>query len=43
MKGEKFMDEYNDAKKYFEINCEYHDSITNPSSKLFVIKGVSKI
>ena len=43
MKGEKFMDEFNEAKKYFEINCEYYDSITNPSSKLFVIKGVSKI
>jgi len=43
MKGEKFMDEYNEAKKYFEINCEYYDSITNPLSKLFVIKGVSKI
>ena len=42
MKGEKFMDEYNEAKKYFEINCEYYDSITNPGSKLFVIKGVSK-
>ena len=42
MKGEKFMDEFIEAKKYFEINCEYHESITNPSSKVFVIKGVSK-
>ena len=42
MKGEKFMDEFIEAKKYFEINCEYHESITNPGSKVFVIKGVSK-
>jgi 16S rRNA (guanine527-N7)-methyltransferase len=43
MKGEKFMDEFIEAKKYFEINCEYHESITNPVSKVFVIKSVSKI
>jgi len=43
MKGEKFMDEFIEAKKYFEINCEHHESITNPGSKVFVIKGVSKI
>ena len=43
MKGEKFMDEFIDAKKHFEINCDYHESITNPGSKVFVIKGVSKI
>ncbi|EMH80723.1 16S rRNA methyltransferase [alpha proteobacterium HIMB114] len=42
MKGEKFMDEFIEAKKYFEINCEYHESITNSGSKVFVIKGVSK-
>ena len=43
MKGEKFLEEINEAKKYFEINCESHKSNTNPSSKVFVIKGVSKI
>ena len=43
MKGEKFLEEINEAKKYFEINCESHKSITNSSSKVFVIKGVSKI
>jgi 16S rRNA (guanine527-N7)-methyltransferase len=43
MKGENFLEEINEAKKYFEINCESHESITNPSSKVFVIKGVSKI
>jgi 16S rRNA (guanine527-N7)-methyltransferase len=43
MKGEKFMDEFIEAKKYFEINCEHHESITNAASKVFVIKGVSKI
>ena len=43
MKGEKFLEEINEAKKYFEINCESYKSITNPSSKVFVIKGVSKI
>ena len=42
MKGEKFMDEFIEAKKYFEINCEHHESITNPGSKVLVIKGVSK-
>ena len=43
MKGEKFLEEINEAKKYFEINCESYKSITNPSSKVFVIKSVSKI
>ena len=43
MKGENFMDEFNEAKKYFEINCDIHESMTNPGSKLFVIKSVSKI
>ena len=43
MKGENYLDEFNEAKKYFEINCDMYDSITNPSSKLFVIKGVTKL
>ena len=43
MKGENFMDEFNEAKKYFEINCDIHNSVTNPGSKLFVIKGVTKL
>lgn len=43
MKGENFMDEFNEAKKYFEINCDIHESMTNPGSKLFVIKGVTKL
>ena len=43
MKGEKFMNELKIAKKYFEINCESFKSLTNPKSKLFVIKSVSKI
>ena len=43
MKGENFMDEFIEAKKYFEINCDIHDSMTNPTSKLFVIKGVTKL
>ena len=43
MKGENFMNEFSEAKKYFEINCEYHDSVTNQASKIFVIKSVSKI
>ena len=42
MKGENFMDEFSEAKKYFEIKCDIHESITNPGSKLFVIKGVTK-
>ena len=43
MKGENYLDEFDEAKKYFEINCDIHDSITNPGSKLFVIKGVKKL
>ena len=43
MKGENFMDEFIEAKKYFEINCDIHQSMTNPGSKLFVIKGVNKL
>ena len=43
MKGENYLDEFDEAKKYFEINCDMHDSITNPGSKLFVIKGVNKL
>ena len=43
MKGENFMDEFNEAKKYFEINCDIHKSVTNPGSKLFVIKCVTKL
>ena len=43
MKGENFMDEFIEAKKYFEINCDIHESMTNPGSKLFVIKGVTKL
>ena len=43
MKGENFMNEFNEAKKYFEINCDIHESMTNPGSKLFVIKGVTKL
>ena len=43
MKGENFMDEFIEAKKYFEINCDIHQSMTNPGSKLFVIKGVTKL
>ena len=43
MKGENYLDEFYEAKKYFEINCDIHDSITNPGSKLFVIKGVKKL
>ena len=43
MKGENFRNEFIEAKKYFEINCESHESITNSASKLFVIKSVSRI
>ena len=43
MKGENFMDDFIEAKKYFEINCDIHESMTNPGSKLFVIKGVTKL
>ena len=42
MKGEKYMNEFTEAKKYFEINCESYDSITNTGSKVFVIKSVKR-
>ena len=42
MKGEKYMNEFIEAKKYFEINCESYDSITNTGSKVFVIKSVKR-
>ena len=43
LKGEKFLDEFNEAKTYFEIKCDMHESSTNPGSKVFVIKSVSKL
>ena len=43
LKGEKFLDEFNEAKTYFEIKCDMHESTTNPGSKVFVIKSVSKL
>ena len=43
LKGEKYENEILDAKKYWEINCELHDSITNKASKVFVINSVKRI
>ena len=46
---EQIVDEKKDlqsiikAKKYFEIKCDMHESTTNPGSKVFVIKSVSKL
>ncbi len=42
LKGENYSKEINDASKHYEIKCESHQSITNPLSKVLVIKSVRK-
>ena len=43
LKGESYKKEMNQAEKYWEINCDTYDSITNPASKVFVINSVKRI
>ena len=43
LKGENYQLEMNEAKKYWEINCDMHESVTNPTSKVFVINSVKRI
>ena len=34
LKGENYQLEMNEAKKYWEINCDMHESVTNPTNNL---------
>ena len=43
LKGKSFETELTRAKKYWEINCDIHESVTNPGSKVLVINSVNKI
>ena len=43
LKGENYQLEMNEAKKYWEINCDMHESVSNPTSKVFVINSVKRI
>ena len=43
LKGESYLLEIEQAKKYWELNCDYHTSVTNPGSKVLVINSVKKI
>jgi len=43
LKGRSYLAELDEAKKYWEINCDIHESVTNPGSKVLVINSVKKI
>lgn len=43
LKGESYQLEIDHAKKYWELNCDDYDSITNQGSKVLVINSVRKI
>jgi 16S rRNA (guanine527-N7)-methyltransferase len=43
LKGESYKLEIEQAKKHWEINCDDHESVTNPGSKVLVINSVKKI
>ena len=43
LKGQSYGNELTEAKKYWEINCDTHESVTNPVSKVLVINSVKKI
>lgn len=42
LKGGSYLAELDEAKKYWEINCDIHESVTNPGSKVLVINSVKK-
>lgn len=42
LKGRSYLAELDEAKKYWEINCDIHESVTNPGSKVLVINSVKK-
>ena len=43
LKGESHKKEMKEASKHWEINCDQHESVTNPLSKVFVINSVKRI
>ena len=43
LKGERYHLEMEQAKKYWKLNCDYYESVTNPVSKVLVINSVKKI
>ena len=43
LKGESHKKEMEEASKHWEINCDQHESVTNPLSKVFVINSVKRI
>ena len=43
LKGESYKKEMDEASKHWEINCDQHESVTNPLSKVFVINSVKRI
>ena len=43
LKGQSYNIEIDEAKKHWEINCDTHESVTNPGSKVLVINSVKKI
>ena len=43
LKGENHKKEMEQALKHWVINCDLHESITKPGSKVFVINSVQRI
>ena len=43
LKGENHKKEMEQALKQWVINCDQHESITNPGSKVFVINSVARV
>ena len=43
LKGENHKKEMEQALKHWVINCDQHESITKPGSKVFVINSVQRI
>ena len=43
LKGQSYNTELTEAEKQWEIKCDTHESVTNPSSKVLVINSVKKI
>jgi 16S rRNA (guanine527-N7)-methyltransferase len=43
LKGQSYQAEIEEAMKHWEINCDTHESVTNPGSKVLVINSVKKI
>ena len=43
LKGESYQIELDQALKHWVINCDTHESVTNPGSKVLVINSVERI